>query len=175
MEEIKQVTEQKIAYDEVLKALERLPEEEKEMILNFMKVDELRNILNTSESADKYSMDLLAFARIYASISDIIQKLSRYITNPESEVDVMMKKYSELDDVEKKNIALNMLGQKEFLKDGREILQEEFDKWEKMNPRTKILSKSLMEFMESIFYSKFASVEFGRNKFGRERRIKITR
>ena len=29
--------------------------------------------------------------------------------------------------------------------------------------------------MESIFYSKFASVEFGRNKFGRERRIKITR
>lgn len=151
MEENKQVTEQKITYSEILKAVNRLPEEEKEMILNFMKVDELRNILNTSESADKYSMDLLAFARIYASISDIIQKLSRYITNPESEVDVMMKKYSELDDVEKKNIALNMLGQKEFLKDGREILQEEFDKWEKMNPRTKILSKSLMEFIESIF------------------------
>lgn len=151
MEESKQVTEQKITCGEVLKAVERLPEEEKEMILNFMKVDELRNILNTSESADKYRMDLLAFARVYASISDIIQKLSRHITNPESEVDVMMKKYSELDDTEKKNIALNMLGQKEFLKDGREILQEEFDKWEKMNPRTKILSKSLMEFMESIF------------------------
>lgn len=151
MEEIKQITENKITCGEVLKAVERLPEEEKEMILNFMKVDELRNILNTSESADKYSMDLLAFARVYASISDIIQKLSRHITNPESEVDVIMEKYSELDDVEKKNIALNMLGQKEFLKDGREILQEEFDKWEKMNPRTKILSKSLMEFVESIF------------------------
>ena len=151
MEESKQVTEQKIAYDEVLKAVERLSEEEKDMILNFMKVEELRNILNTSESADKYSMDLLAFARFYASVSEIIQKLSRHITNPESEVDVMMKKYSELDDTEKKNIALNMLGQKEFLKDGREILQEEFDKWEKMNPRTKILSNSLIEFVESIF------------------------
>lgn len=151
MEEIKQIAEQKITYEDVLKAVNRLPEEEKELLLNFMKVEELRNILNTSDSASKYSNDLLSFARFYASISDIIQRLSRYITNPESEVDVMMKKYSELDDTEKKNIALNMLGQKEFLKDGREILQEEFDKWEKMNPRTKILSNSLMEFVESIF------------------------
>lgn len=151
MEESKQITENKITYSEILKAVDKLPEEEKEMILNFMKVEELRNILNTSESADKYSMDLLAFARFYASVSEIIQKLSRHITNLESEVDVIMEKYSELDDVEKKRVALNMLGQKDFLKDGREILQEEFDKWEKMNPRTKILSKSLMEFMESIF------------------------
>ena len=151
MEENKQITESKITYSEILKAVDKLPEEEKEILLNFMKLDELRNILNTCESANKYSMDLLAFARFYASISDIILKLSGYISNPENEVDVIMEKYSGLDDSEKKRVALNMLGQKDFLKDGREILHEEFDKWEKMNPRTKILSKSLMEFIESIF------------------------
>lgn len=149
MEENKQITENKITYGEILKAVDKLPEEEKDMILNFMKVEELRNILNTTESADKYSMDLLAFARFYASISDIIQRLSRYIRNPESEVDVMMREYDSLGVAEKKEIATNLLCRNEFLENAHEYIRDGFNKWAKINPNLKALTGGLLKLTES--------------------------
>lgn len=149
MEGSKQITENKITYSEILKAVDKLPEEEKEMILNFMKVEELRNILNTCESADKYSMDLLAFARFYAFIADVIQRLSGIIRNPESEVDVIMKEYDSLGVAEKKEIATNLLCRNEFLENAHEYIRDGFNKWTNINPNLKALTGGLLKLTES--------------------------
>lgn len=149
MEENKQTTEQKITYSELLKAVERLPEEEKEMILKSLKMEEIKYVLESKELTEQYSKNLLEAATFYVTMTNIVQKLSNYVSNPESEVDVVMTTYNGLDDAEKKEVAFNLLCKNEFLSNAREFIQDGFDRWTHIKPEIKETTDGLLKLTES--------------------------
>ena len=149
MEEIKQVTENKITYSEIMKAVDKLPEEEKEMILKFLKVEEIKYVLESKELTEQYSHNLLEAATFYVTMTGIVQKLSDYISNPDNEVEAVMTTYNGLDDAEKKEVAFNLLCKNEFLSNAREFIQDGFDKWTHVRPEIKATTDGLLKLTES--------------------------
>ena len=123
------VKEKEIGYDEVFKAVERLTQQEKDILLGFLKMEEIKNILSSKENMDNYKKKLLEVANFYLVISELMQKVDDYMKNPKKETDVVMETYNSLNDAEKKEIALDMISNKAFLENSCEILQSDFDIW----------------------------------------------
>ena len=145
-----EVKVKKIGYGEVFKAIDRLTEQEKNILLGCLKIEEIKNILSSKESTDKYTNSCTDTANFYLVIAEIIKKVYDYMKNPKKETDVVMETYNGLNEVDKKEIALDMLSNRAFLEDSCEILQSDFDKWGEMNPFIKSISKSLLKFMETL-------------------------
>lgn len=149
MEENKQITESKITYSEIMKAVDKLPEEEKDTILKFLKVEEIKYVLCSKERTEDYSKRLLEAATFYVTMTNIVQKLSNYICNPDNEVEAVMTTYNGLDDAEKKEVAFNLLCQNEFLSNAREFIQDGFSKWTHIKPEIKETTDGLLKLTES--------------------------
>ena len=149
MEESKQIIEQKITYGEVLKAVNRLPEEEKDMILKTLKIEEIKYVLESKERTEDYSKQLIEAATFYVTMTNIVQKLYGYISNPDNEVDGVMETYSGLSDDEKKEVAFNLLCKNEFLSNAREFIQDGFNRWVHIKPEIKETTEGLLKVIES--------------------------
>lgn len=149
MEENKQIVENKITYSEIMKAVDKLPEEEKETILKFLKVEDIRYVLESKELTEQYSHNLLEAATFYVTMTNIVQKLSNYLSNPDNEVEAVMTTYNGLDDAEKKEVAFNLLCQNEFLSNAREFIQDGFSKWAHIKPEIKETTDGLLKLTES--------------------------
>ena len=149
MEENKQITENKITYSEIMKAINKLPEEEKEILLKSLKMEEIKNVIGSKELTEQYSHNLLEAATFYVTMTNIVQKLSNYISNPDNEVDAMMTTYTGLDDNQKKEVAFNLLCKTEFLSNAREFIQDGFNQWNHIRPEIKATTDGLLKLTES--------------------------
>ena len=81
------------SYDEVMRAVEKLPEEEKSIILDQLKLTELASVLDSAEKVKEYLEIIQNYINILSTMSNAICDLYKLVNAPESVTDDMLSDY----------------------------------------------------------------------------------
>lgn len=110
------------SYDEVMRAIMKLPEDKKDIILTSLDIakivtalDSEKNFAKTIDACDKY-------INCWAMVRDALNELYNLVNITESATDNVMSDYDMLDASQKKETALRLLNNGEFQRDCCEIL-----------------------------------------------------
>lgn len=114
--------------DEVMKAIEKLPEEEKEVILFQMNIPQLAVLLDSAEKVEEYKETLQKYIDVCTIIMDAISKLYELVNAPEDAVNDVIEDYSKLDSTQKKETALRLLNNNVFQRDCCDILIKDMER-----------------------------------------------
>lgn len=116
------------SYDEVMRAVEKLPEEEKNIILDQLKLTELASVLDSAEKVKEYLEIIQNYINILSAMSNAICNLYKIVNTPDSASDNVMTDYDKLDDTQKKEITLRLLNNSIFQTDCCDILIKDMEK-----------------------------------------------
>lgn len=130
-------------YDEVLKAVGKLSEKEKDFILRQMNLQDVLHITNTQEIVDNYCDLAKTYADAYILLSEVIRKIYANLNAPTDAVGDIVSDYKELSADQKKVVALDLLNNGDFQKDCCNILVKDFERVASENPTVKVLDNLL--------------------------------
>lgn len=114
--------------DEVMRAIEKLPEEEKETILFQMNIPQLAVLLDSAEKVEEYKETLQKYIDVCTIVMDAISKLYELVNAPEDAVNDVLEDYSKLDSMQKKETALRLLNNNVFQRDCCDILISDMER-----------------------------------------------
>lgn len=116
------------SYDEVMRAVEKLPEEEKNIILNQLKLTELASLLDSEEKVKEYLGIIHNYINIWTTMCNAICDLYKLVNAPNSATDNVITDYDKLDDDQKRETALRLLNNSDFQVDCSNILIKDMEK-----------------------------------------------
>lgn len=116
------------SYNEVMRAVEKLPEEEKIFILNQVSIPQLAVFLDSEENVEKFKNILQKYIDGYVLIINIISKLYELVNSPEDAVNDVVEEYSKLNSTQKKETALKLLNNSIFQDDCCDILIKDMER-----------------------------------------------
>lgn len=116
------------SYDEVMRAIGKLPEEEKNIILNQLKLAELASLLDSAEKVKEYLEMIQNYINIWTTMCNAICSLYKLVNTPDSATDNLMTDYDKLDGAQKKETALRLLNNSIFQTDCCDILIKDVEK-----------------------------------------------
>ena len=129
-----------LTYSEVIRAVERLTEEEKQIILNMTNIEQLSLLMTSKEAVDDYKKLLEEHIRTCHVAIGAMSKLYEYVNNLTNDTDFIVGNYEKLTDAQKKEIALRLLNNNVFQKDCCNILVSDVEKIIKENPTLKAIN-----------------------------------
>ena len=106
-----------LTYSEVIRAVERLTEEEKQIILNMTNIEQLSLLLSSKEAVDGYTKLLDEHIRTCHVAIGAMSILYGHVNNLTNDTDFIVGNYEKLTDAQKKEIALRLLNKEEFKRD----------------------------------------------------------
>lgn len=129
-----------LTYSEVIRAVERLTEEEKQIILNMTNIEQLSLLMTSKEAVDDYKKLLEEHIRTCHVATGAMSKLYEYVNNLTNYTDFIVGNYKKLTDDQKKEIALKLLNNGEFQKDCCEILVSDMERIAKSDATVKAIN-----------------------------------
>lgn len=130
------------SYSDILKAIDKLPEEEKAELLNLLKLNEITYLLESAESVSEYCQRLIAYADMNLAVAKALPKLYKMVNAPTDAVDDIVREYDKLDEDKKKETALKLMNNGAFQKDCCEILVGDVERLINENPTLKAIDNT---------------------------------
>lgn len=131
------------SYDEVMKAVEKLPEEEKEIILFQMNIPQLAVLLDSAEKVEEYKESLQKYINVCIIAMNAISKLYDLVNAPDNAVADAIEGYSKLDSMQQKETALRLLNNSVFQRDCCDILISDMERVTESDSTLKALDSLL--------------------------------
>ena len=116
------------SYDEVMKAIMKLPEEEKNAILKYVDIVKIASALDSEEICKSNIIACQECVYAYTMVSKALDDLYKLVNAPENATDEMLSDYDRLNVSQKKETALKLLNNSEFQKDCCEILISDMER-----------------------------------------------
>lgn len=133
-------TNSALTYDEVIRAVDKLTEEEKQNIFSILSVSDLTTLLSSTENIKFYIGEAHKCVNRINSVICSISKLHKYVNNLTSNADYIVEDYEKLTDDQKKEITLRLLNNGEFQKDCCEILVSDMERIAKSDETVKAIN-----------------------------------
>lgn len=130
------------SYSEVMRAIDKLPEEEKTELLEFLKLNEITYLLESAESVTAYCNDLIAYTNKLIAVAKALPNVYKMVNAPTDAVDDIVCEYDKLDEDKKKETALKLMNNGAFQKDCCEILVGDVERLVNENPTLKAIDNS---------------------------------
>lgn len=130
------------SYSDVLKAIDKLAEEEKIELLEFLKLNEITYLMDNAESVTAYCNDLIAYTNKFIAIAKALPKLYKMVNAPTDAVNDIVCEYDKLDEDKKKETALKLMNNGAFQKDCCEILVGDVERLVNENPTLKAIDNT---------------------------------
>ena len=130
------------SYSEVMRAIDKLPEEEKTELLEFLKLNEITYLMDNAESVTAYCNDLIAYTNKLIAVAKALPKVYKMVNAPTDAVDDIVCEYDKLDEDKKKETALKLMNNGAFQKDCCEILVGDVERLVNENPTLKAIDNS---------------------------------
>ena len=140
-----------LSYEEVMKAISKLDDEEKDIVLKQLNLNELAYVLEERSVMKEYCKKLEDIARKSDVMKKAMLKLCVYVNTPTDEAEDAVREYEKLDRDKKKETALKLLNNSDFQKDCCDILVKYFERIVEENPTLKLLNDT---FNISDWYKK---------------------
>lgn len=129
MENNKILLEEKYSNEDVLKAVNKLSEEERSALLANLQIPQIRNYLNNPEECEKYCDNLMFIAAFYKLVAEVMRKTENNMeTLLLDEAKDFSIDYDKLNDSEKEHVTVALLNNDEFKKNCFNILERNFKK-----------------------------------------------
>lgn len=129
-----------LTYSEVIRAIEKLTEEEKQIIFSMLSVNDLTTLLSSQENIDFYIGEARKCVNRINKVICGIAKLHKHVNNLTNDTDYIVGNYEKLTDDQKKEIALRLLNNGEFQKDCCEILVSDMERIAKSDATVKAIN-----------------------------------
>lgn len=131
------------SYNEVMRAIEKLSEEEKTELFELLKLDEITYLIRNEDTVTEYCSGLVKYANKYNTLAKALPKLFKMINEPTDTVNDIVREYDKLDEDKKKEATLKLMNNSVFQKDCCEILVGDFERIVEENPTLKLLNDTL--------------------------------
>lgn len=128
------------SYSDVLKAIDKLPDDEKTELLEFLKLNEITYLMDNAESVTAYCNDLIAYTNKFIAIAKALPKLYKMVNAPTDAVDDIVSEYDKLDEDKKRETALKLMNNGAFQKDCCEILVGDVERLVNENPTLRVIN-----------------------------------
>lgn len=115
-------------YDVVLKAITKLPDEEKEALLNLMTINNLVSLLVSQENLNEYVDNVLRVLDQYSLLVKALSDICNIMNETMDGVSDLVCDYDKLDADNKKEATLRLMNNSAFQKDCCEILVEDMER-----------------------------------------------
>lgn len=125
------------SYSEVMRAIDKLSEEEKNVVLGFLKVNEIKILLDDKDAFIQYCNEWTVYANRLTLFINSMKKLYEMIDMPTDTVDEIVCDYNKLDEDKKKEITLKLMNNGTFQKDCCKILVGDMERLVKESPTLK--------------------------------------
>ena len=109
-------------YDVVLKAITKLPDEEKEALLNLMTINNLVSLIVSQENLNEYVDNVLRVLDQYSLLVKALADICNIMNETMDGVSDLVCDYDKLDADKKKEATLKLMNNSAFQKDCCEIL-----------------------------------------------------
>lgn len=109
-------------YDVVLKAITKLPDEEKEALLNLMTINNLVSLIVSQENLNEYVDNVLRVLDQYSLLVKALSDICNIMNDTMDGVSDLVCDYDKLDADKKKEATLKLMNNADFQKDCCEIL-----------------------------------------------------
>lgn len=127
-------------YDVIMRAIIRLPEKEKETLMDQLTIPQITYLLISKENMDEYVKKILDLLETLTNLLSAISKLSDNVTNCIDGVDDIVGDYNNLNADEKKEAALKLLNNGDFQKNCCEILVGDMERIAKTDVNVKAIN-----------------------------------
>ena len=143
MAENNNMTQPNHTYNEVLRAINKLSEEDKEFILKQISIHNLLQIVDSQKSMDEYCGALDIYAQAYVWLHKVVQMVYTNMNAPDNKDEDIVSDYNKLNADQKKAVTLALLNNSDFQKDCCNILVKDFERIARENPTVKALDTLL--------------------------------
>lgn len=124
MEENKENTKT-LSYDDIMRAIMKLPDKEKNVILTYFDLNKIASAISTEERFKRSMEECVEYANTWVTVSNALLKLYGIINFPDSATDDIVGDYERLDAPQKKETALKLLNNGDFQRDCCDILVDD--------------------------------------------------
>lgn len=115
-------------YDVVLKAITKLPDEEKEALLNLMTINNLVSLLVSQENLNEYVDNVLRVLDQYSLLVKALSDICNIMNETMDGVSDLVCDYDKLDADKKKEATLKLMNNSAFQKDCCDILVRDMER-----------------------------------------------
>lgn len=136
MEENKEYTPTH-SYDEVMKAIMKLPENKKKFLLNNFNLEQIVSVMGSEDTFISNIDTCQEYAYAWVFIGNILSDLYELVNTPDDASDNVINAYDKMDILQKKETALKLLNNSDFQRDCSDILVNDMERIAKSNPTLK--------------------------------------
>ena len=148
------------SYGDVIKAVDQLPENNKQLLLSKMSIPQLVELLNSAEKFDEYRTTVETYINVMVFIVNTVSELHTIINTPVDSVDNILADYEKLNERQKKETTLSLLNNDVFQKDVCDILVKDMKRVISGDPTLKFWDDLLGI---SNYFSRCIEINIGTN------------
>lgn len=118
----------KYGYDEILKVIDRLSEEEKAPLLANLKVSEICALLNSPNHIDKYLLDTECHAYSLLSMVESMRKLNQMSRDVDYTAEDYLADYDKFSEETRKKVVLDLLNNHDFQRKCVDVIVKDYER-----------------------------------------------
>lgn len=127
-------------YDVVMRAVSKLPDVEKETLMNQLTIQQLTNLLVSQDNMNAYIQSIIDTINVYNSLTSALTKVCNALNGCIDGVDDIVCDYDKLGADKKKEAALKLLNNAEFQKNCCEIMVSDMERIAKTDVNVKAIN-----------------------------------
>jgi len=132
------------SFYKILKGLEKLTEEDREILLKSMDINGISKVIESKETIKMYMDESEKYINLCTQLRNVLPKLFDLVnTNTNDETEIIVEEFDKLNEKQKKEVTLKLMNNSAFQKDCCEILAGDFERIVNENPTLKLLNDTL--------------------------------